>query len=91
MPGGREIKTMAKKNETIYICTLDRFGYTLTTAGKTEKQAREAIIKEYVKTYKKWNNGADPRKEERRNGTYYDEMLEDLYVYELPIGEVEWR
>lgn len=80
---------MSKK---IYICELERFGYTLTAAGETEEQAKKTIIKEYVKTYKQWNDGEDPRKEECKYGvSYYDEMIEDLYVYELPIGKVEWR
>ena len=80
------------KAKKVYICELERFGYTLTAVGETEEQAKNAIIKEYVKTYKKWNDGEDPRKEERRGGvSYYDEMLEDIITYDLPIGKVEWR
>ena len=83
---------MAKKNEQIiYICELYRFGYDLRVAGNSEEEVRNAMIKEYVKTYKKYN-GTDPKKDEDRYGdTYYDAMLNDLNIYKVTLGKVEWE
>ena len=83
---------MAKaKKPTIYVAELDRFGYTLISAGLTEEEAVESISKEYIKTYKEWNH-SDPRKEidPWTSGSFYDSAMGDISIHELEPGCVEW-
>lgn len=92
---------MAKK-KYVYFCETERFGYTLQVIGNTEEEAREAMIEEYIRTYKKWNDGANPRQEyllkEEGSDEYNDEdadccatFIEELYVDKREYGVVEWR
>ena len=79
-------------NNKVYIAEVERFGYTLTAMGKTEREAKDAIIAEYVRAYMDENEGSHPIKDEHPyGGTYYDNMLEDLSVEEIEFGVVEWR
>ena len=79
----------------IYVCEVERFGYTLRVAAATEEEARTAITEEYINAYKNYNGGADPREDiyiwdEYTEKTYYDKFVEDLYVSEIELGVVEW-
>ena len=86
---------MADKKK-IYVGTLDRFGYVLMSVGFTEKEARDALEKEYVKTYKIRNNGSNPKKDifcyhtDGSASTYYECAMEELYINEMEVGKVEW-
>lgn len=72
----------------IYFCEIDRFGYTLQAIGLTEREARQAIIDEYIKTYIK-NNGINPRTDP--DGRYdYNVFINELYVDKREIGAVVW-
>lgn len=74
----------------VYLAKLYRFGYDLTTVGKTEKEAKETIMAEYVKTYKE-RNGCDPTDDETVWGnSYLEEAEESIEVSELTFGKVEW-
>ena len=77
----------------IYFCETDRFGYTLQVIGRTEEEARQAMIEEYIKTYKRLN-GVDPRDEDisyySDYRSYLDVFLEELNVEKREFGKVEW-
>lgn len=87
-----------KKNDKpkVYVGKLYRFGYELMAVGFTEKEVRDAIEKEYVKTYKIRNNGSNPKKDifcyytNGGSGTYYDVAMEEVGIYEMEVGKVEW-
>lgn len=88
-------ETPHTSTEMVYISELDRFGYTLRAVGKTKREAEDAIINEYVKTYKKWNDGEDPAVTE--SDRFYGDgrtMLEvardDIQTESAVLGEVEW-
>ena len=78
----------------VYIAELERFGYTLTCVGRSEEECRKAIMKEYTRAYKARNDGLAPGK---CNSRSYSDMSdyatakEEVYVYEMTIGKVEWR
>lgn len=84
----------AVKPDGVWTATIERFGYDLFAVGRTEEEARKAVIAEYVRVYKEWN-GIDPYKDydfgygEKRS---YGEIMEDeLYVTFVEFGKVEWR
>ena len=76
----------------VYLASLYRFGYNLEVVEETEAKAQNAMIAEYVKAYKARNNGADPSDDERYDGeTYLSLAIEDIAIYEMEFGKVEWR
>ena len=76
----------------VYLGTLYRFGYNLQVVAKSEKEVKDLLMAEYLKTYFEWNDGEDPREEESIYGTtLYEEAEEDIEVYECELGKVEWR
>lgn len=81
---------MAKAKDSIWLAELDRFGYTLRVVGRTKEEARDALIKEYVKTYKEWN-GIHPKKDIfYGDRSYYDSAVDEICPLELQFGEVDW-
>ena len=85
----------------VWFCEIERFGYTLQVIGKKKEEAREAIIKEFVRAYKKQNDGADPQQEFllKQSGSdeydpidadYFETFLDELYIEEREFGKVEW-
>ena len=85
----------------IYFGEIYRFGYTLHCIDTSEEKVRNALIEEYVKTYKQRNCGSDPRKayELRESGAddydeedaeYYKTFLDELYIQRREFGEVYW-
>lgn len=84
---------MASVKNSVWIGELYKFGYNLTVVGETEKEVKDALMSAYEKTYRDLNNDADPRKDkhERYGVSYYDNALEDICVYEMLFGKVEWR
>ena len=77
---------------TIFVATLNRFGYTLTCVGQTEDECIKTMMKEYTRAYKQWNDGLSPRKEFSYYGgcSDYDLAKEEICVTEMPFGKVEW-
>lgn len=75
----------AKEKKTVVIADLYRFGYDLMVVEESEEKARAALMKEYRKAYKAWNDGIRPTKEEVENAN------ECIEINEMAIGEVEWR
>ena len=84
---------MANVKNSVWVGELERFGCTLTVVGRTEEEARKALMDAYEKTYRDVNNDADPREDEdeRWGGTYYENAEEDIYIRELLFDRVEWR
>ena len=79
----------------IYIASLYRFGYELTVAETSEQKAKAAVIEEYIKAFKDIN-GVDPDDEESGRGyadgtTWLDDAKEDIEIYRMTIGKVDWR
>lgn len=68
----------------ICLCTLDRFGYTLTLYEESEPKARESMIKAYKKIYKQWNGGSNPTADELKWA------INDISIVHLEKGKVEW-
>lgn len=82
---------MAKKTDSVWLGELYRFGYTLQVVGRTEEEVRDALMREYVRTYKQINDGADPKEDEWYDGeSYYDEAVECIELTEMTFGKVEW-
>ena len=81
-----------KGTETIFVTELERFGYTLRAAGRTKKEAEDAVLAEYYNAYMDYNNGAKPDEEilDEGNNTYYNLAKTELYTEELPFGKVWW-
>ncbi len=74
-----------------YVGTLERFGYTMTCVGKTEKDVVASIMKCYDESYRHNNGGLDPKKAHSYGEeSDYDVARGDVYVRFLEYGEVEW-
>lgn len=81
---------MAKDTNRIYYGQLERFGYTLTAVGRSEKEVRKALEKEYVRVYK-YEHGVHPKEDFWDGGrSYYDVAMDEMYVDAFIPGKVEW-
>ena len=82
---------MAKTNNSVWLGELDRFGYNLVVVGRTEKEVRDALAKEYIRVYKNIN-GCDPREDRPyyTDSSYFEEAMDEAYIREMPFGKVEW-
>lgn len=81
---------MAKNTEKIWFGQLERFGYTLTAVGRSEKEVRKALEKEYVRVFKD-ENGVHPKDDFWDDGeSYYDVAMREMYVDAFVPGSVEW-
>ena len=84
----------SSKSGGVYIASLYRFGYDLTVVTKSEQEAIDLLMDEYVREYIK-ENGIDPRESYDRDysGTQSDyEIAQDeveIQFYEF--NKVEWR
>lgn len=78
------------KRKYVYFSEMERFGYTLQVIALTEEEAKQAMIDEYIKAFKK-DNFCDPRECHRESGeTYFDTFLDELYVEKREFGKVYW-
>lgn len=74
----------------IYFCEMERFGYTLQVIGRTEEEAKQTMIDEYIKTYIKCN-GCHPKDDvDYSDESYLDIFLDEMYVEKREFGKVEW-
>lgn len=82
---------MANKKDGVWLAELDRFGYILRVVGRTKEEAEDALMKEYVKTYRN-RNGSNPKNVSfyGADESFYDVALSDMSVTEMPFGEVDW-
>ena len=81
---------MAK--DKAYLATLDRFGYDITAVGRTEKEARDAVMDSYKDAYVH-ENGTDPAKDRYPGSkeSYLHLAETELCIEELPYGKAIWR
>jgi len=79
---------MTKK---IYLAQIDRYGYMLTSVGRTEAEARDAILKKYREAFRN-DNGCDPSEEllPDTDLSYLELAKEELFVTPVEFGEVLW-
>ena len=78
------------KRKYVYYAEIERFGYTLSTIALTEEEARDAITKEYVDSFKK-ENGKHPSKSiAYGDRTYMDIFNDELCVTKREFGKVAW-
>ena len=76
--------------EKVYLGQVERFGYVLTAVGRTEKEVKDALLKEYRKAYKDIN-GIDPKTDVTVSGRPFQEVfLEELDIEEMEFGKVVW-
>lgn len=83
-------------SQKIYVASLYRFGYELTVAAKKKKDAVDALMMEYEKTFAAMNPGTDCRTEESDRPyddgkTFYDSAMESIEISTMTLGVVEWR
>lgn len=79
-----------KNNNYVYFAEIERFGYTLQVIGRTEKECKDAMINEYVRTYKD-ENGVDPRKGDEIDKEYFDTFMDEMNIEKREFGKIEWR
>lgn len=79
---------MAKK---AYVAQIERFGYTLTSLGRTKGEAHDAIIETYIDTYKR-ANGIHPKEDiiPGSNQSHLDLAEDELYITAIKYGETRW-
>ena len=77
------------KRKYIYFAEIERFGYMLQCVGLSAEEVKQAMIDEYIKTFKNCNDGIDPRDEDMKED-YYDVFLEELWIEKREINKVEW-
>jgi len=74
----------------IYISSLYRFDEDLVAVGKTAKEAEDAVLKEYVRVFKRLNGGKHPSKVRwDSEDSYYSLAKGELYTVETDFGAVE--
>lgn len=76
----------------VYLAQLERFGYMLTAVGRTEAEARDAIISKYKEVYVR-ENGSDPAKDFFHpidDRSYLQTAMDELFVQKTEFGEVMW-
>lgn len=78
----------------IFLGRLERFNYELTVIDYTEKECREKLMKEYLRSFMRDNPGVNPKKElwdpRYSNMTFYEVAEDSMSVIEMEIGKVEW-
>ena len=80
---------------TMFLGSLDRFGYELRVLCKTEQECRDALLEAYVVAYQNDNGGEDPREEiayDRgyEDKTYYEVAEDDISIQEIELDKVYW-
>ena len=81
---------MADKKR-FYLGTLERFGYELTAIGFTEKDVKDTLKNEYIGTFIAENEVHPSKSTDGYGDNYLEKALEDINIWELEVGAVEWR
>ena len=82
-----------KTGMKLYIAELDAFNHKLTAVARSEKQAVNAVMREYSAEYK-WKCGITPGKsiyEVKPRRSRYAVMKDEVKVTEVKEKEVLWR
>lgn len=83
---------MAKRG--IWLASIERFGYVLTAAGRTEQEAFNAVMDEYRRSFLMRNGisadspAGDYGEAER---TYAEIAMDEIYCRKLEYGKVVWE
>ena len=82
-------------DDAVYVTELERFGYVLKAVGRTAKEAEDAVIAEYIRTFKDLNNGEDPAEEVCGDDcfstrSYLEVAKDELYTEKVEFGKVWW-
>ena len=82
----------ASESKTIWLAELYRFGYELKAIGETKNKAVGAVMKEYTKAFKDYNDGISPSKMRMPNtiASYYAIAKEDVSCTEFEFGKCYW-
>lgn len=84
------MKNKMQGKPTVFISQLERFDYTLTTIGRTKKEAEESLLTEYFRVYKDIN-GTEPDKDwVTDTETYWSLAKEEIFTEEVEFGKVMW-
>lgn len=88
------MKSTKSNLSKVYLTELERFGYTLKAIGRTKKEAEDAVIAEYIRTFKNIN-GTDPAEEDTDryfgdDRSCLDVARDELYTEEVEFGKVLW-
>lgn len=88
------MKSTKTNKNGVWYAELERFGYTLQTVAGTEKEAKDALLAEYIKAFKRYNDGQDPRRYKEffvEDRTCYEIAEEEIYTTFMEFGKVEWN
>jgi len=78
-------------NNYVYFGEIDRFGYTLQAIDTTEAKVRKALTDEYVRIFKRDNDGMHPSKcKYDGDRSYMSIFKEELFIEKREFGEVTW-
>ena len=76
----------------VYMAQLNRFGYALTTVGRTKKEAVDTVIATYINYYRS-ENGTDPDEDYvdwTEPITYLELAKKETFVTFLDYGHTKW-
>ena len=84
---------------SVWVATLERFGYTLMVVERTKQKAKDAIRAEYKAAYFKRNKAwgempyetiEEMEQKDEEFKEYFMGAMEEVYCRKLELGEVEW-
>ena len=84
----------------VWVAQLERFGYTLLCVEKTKQKAFDAMSREYISTYYKWNkadkninweSAEEMVEKDEEFKEYYQCAMDEMYITDLEYGQVDWR
>lgn len=82
--------SITKQKGSVFIASIERFGYILQAVGQTKQQAENALLAAYFETYKD-TNGINPDEDWVDNSdTYYYLAKREMFTREVEFGKVEW-
>lgn len=85
--------------KSVWVATLERFGYTLLVVEQTKQKAMDAMKGEYIEKYFKINRdfGQMPftsveemMEQDEEFKECYEVAMEEIYIRRLELGKVEW-
>lgn len=75
---------------SVFVSQLERFGYTLTTIGRTKTEAENAVLSDYYSVYKDVNGIAPDEDWIDDEHTYWSLAKEEIFTEEVEFGKVRW-
>lgn len=86
------MKSSSANADAVYVTELERFGYTIKAVGRTAKEAEDAVIEEYIRTFEDLNDGLDPAEAYEWDDarSYLDIARDELYTEKIELGKAWW-